>query len=182
VHKGQRHGPATVEQIRALLDRKEIEPDVQVWRTGMLEWKELRQSDLASIVATEPPPVDTHHIGNGFVWVLACLPLIYALIDAAVEVSNQQAAARSLSLGYPYNPSRGLPVQISFVINGLVAWLDYRRLEKAGYGSWTMRALAVLLTPVYLFLRAKRLKQRPTYGIAWIVSLVLGLLIYGSTI
>jgi hypothetical protein len=37
-----------------------------------------------------------------------------------------------------------------------------------------------LLTPVYLFLRAKRLKQRPYYAVAWILSLIVGFLIYAS--
>lgn len=65
-------------------------------------------------------------------------------------------------------------------MNGLLGLLDERRLRQAGYGSWKTRATAVLLTPVYLFIRAERLKQRPYYAAAWIIGLVIGILIYAS--
>jgi hypothetical protein len=86
---------------------------------------------------------------------------VFGVIEAAVSASNQEAAARSLVLGFPYHPSKGLPPQIPLIINALLGWLDDRRLKQAGYGSWVTRVTAVLLQPVYLFIRAKRLKQRP---------------------
>jgi hypothetical protein len=180
VAKGTRHGPTAATVIRELLKKKEIETDTQVWRKGMPEWKTLRESGLADLVAAEPPAISPQHIGNGYVWILAFLPLIFAIIEAAVTASNQEAAARSLVLGFPYHPSRGLPVQIPVVVNALFGWLDDRRLKQAGYGSWVTRATAVLLTPAYLFVRAKRLKQRPYYAVAWIVSLLVDLLIFAS--
>ena len=93
-------------------------------------------------------------------WTLAFLPLIWGLIDASIAASN--------------NPGKGLPVQIPFVINALFGWLDEVRLRKAGYGSKWMRAAAVLLVPVYLFARAKRLKQKPWYAICWIITFLIG--------
>ena len=180
VAKGTRQGPTTSAAIKELLKKKEIETDTQVWRKGMPEWKSLRESDLADFVAAEPPAISPQHIGNGYVWTLAFLPLVFAIIEAAVTANNQEAAARTLVLGFPYHPSQGLPPQIPFVVNGLFGLLDQRRLKQAGYGSWIARALAVLLTPVYLFVRAKRLMQRPYYAVAWIVSLVVGILIYAS--
>jgi hypothetical protein len=146
----------------------------------MTDWKSIRESDLAELVATEPPAVSPQHIGNGYVWILAFVPLIFGVIDAAVAASNQEAAARSLVLGFPYHPSRGLPPQIPFLISAVLGWLDDRRLKQAGYGSWVTRATAVLLPPVYLFLRAKRLKQRSYYAVAWVLSLIVGFLIYAS--
>jgi hypothetical protein len=180
VANGARQGPTTATTIKDLLNEKEIETDAQVWRKGMPEWKPLRESDLADLVAAEPPAISSKHIGNGYVWTLALLPLIFGVIEAAVSASNQEAAARSLVLGFPYHPSRGLPVQVPVVINALLGWLDDRRLKQAGYGSRLTRVTAVLFTPVYLFLRAKRLKQRPYYAVAWILSMIVGFLIYAG--
>src|SRR5690348_5908340 len=112
VANGTRQGPTTAAAIGVLLKKKEIETDTQVWRKGMPEWKSLRESDLAHLVAAEPPAISPQHIGNGYVWTLALLPLLFAIIEAAVTANNQEAAARSLVLGFPYHPSRGLPVQI----------------------------------------------------------------------
>jgi hypothetical protein len=177
---GTRQGPTTAAAIRELLNRKAIEADTQVWWKGMSEWKSLRESDLAEFVAAEPPAISAQHIGNGYVWTLALLPLVVGVIEAAVSASNQEAAARSLVLGFPYHPSKGLPFQIPLLVNALLGWLDDRRLQQAGYGSRTTRVTAVLLAPVYLFLRAKRLKQRPYYAVAWIISMIAGFLIYAS--
>lgn len=180
VANGTRRGPTTASSIKDLLNKKEIETDAQVWRKGMPDWKPLRESDLAELVAAEPPAISSKHIGNGYVWTLALLPLVIGVIEAVVSASNQDAAVRSLALGFPYHPSRGLPFQVPLVVNALLGWLDDRRLQQAGYGSRTTRITAVLLAPVYMFLRAKRLKQRPYYAVAWIISLIAGFLIYAS--
>jgi len=180
VANGSRQGPVPASAIRELLKRKELKTDTQVWRKGMPEWKSLRESDLAEFVAAEPPAISPQHIGNGYVWILALLPLLIGVIEAAVSASNQEAAARSLVLGFPYHPSKGLPFQIPLLVNALLGWLDDRKLKQAGYGSRVTRVTAVLFQPVYLFLRANRLKQRPYYAGAWIISFVAGLLIYAS--
>lgn len=180
VNGGARRGPTTATTIKDLLDKKEIETDTQVWRKGMPEWKPLPESDLRDLVAAEPPPVSSKHIGNGYVWTLALLPLVIGVIEAVVSATNQEAAVRSLALGFPYHPSRGLPYQVPLAVNALLGWLDDRRLRQAGYGSRTTRITAVLIAPFYLFLRAKRLRQRPYYAVAWIISMIAGFLIYVS--
>jgi hypothetical protein len=180
VAKGARQGPTTASAIKTLLGKKEIETDAQVWRKGMLEWTSLRESDLAELVATEPPAISPQRIGNGYVWTLAFLPLIWGIVDASIDASNQQAAARTIVLGFPYTPSKGLPVQIPVLVNALFGWLDELRLRKAGYGSKWMRVAAVLLTPVYLFARAKRLKQAPWYAVCWIVTFLLGIFLVAA--
>jgi hypothetical protein len=67
VAKGSRHGPTTAAAIKSLLDKKEIEIETQVWRKGMPDWRSLRESDLADLVAAEPPAISSQHIGNGYV-------------------------------------------------------------------------------------------------------------------
>jgi hypothetical protein len=180
VVNGTRQGPTTATAIKDLLDKSKIEMDTQVWRKGMLEWKSLRESDLGELVAAEPPAISPQQIGNGYVWMLALLPLVLGLTDAAISASNQDAAIRSLVLGFPYHSSKGLPFQVPAIINAVLGWLDDRRLKQAGYGSRLTRVTAVLLTPAYLFLRAKRLKQRPYYAIAWILSMIAGFIAYAS--
>lgn len=180
VANGARRGPTTAQTIKDLLSKKQIETDTPVWRQGMSEWKSLRESDLGDLVAAEPPAISSKHIGNGYVWTLALLPLVIGVIEAVVSASNQEAAVRSIALGFPYHPSRGLPYQVPLAINALLGWLDDRRLQQAEYGSRTTRLTAVLLAPVYLFLRAKRLKRRPYYAVAWIISMIAGFLIYAS--
>ncbi|WP_338691743.1 DUF4339 domain-containing protein [Bradyrhizobium sp. 26S5] len=99
IKDGARLGPVTASAIRAMIGRKEIEADAQVWRSGMPEWKRIRDSELADLVAAEPPPISSMHIGSGYVWVLAFLPLVFCFIEASIAASNQQAAARTVRIG-----------------------------------------------------------------------------------
>jgi superfamily I DNA/RNA helicase len=71
-----------------------------------------------------------------------------------------------------YRPS--VPWRLSFLVNTLLSVLNFLRLKKAGHRSLWLGLAATLLTPIYLFARAKRLKQPPFYAIAWIISLILG--------
>jgi hypothetical protein len=48
--------------------------------------------------------------------------------------------------------------------------VDAEQLKRAGYSSGWMTLFALLLAPVYLFLRAQRLRQTPTYGFVWIAT------------
>lgn len=166
--------------IKDLLTKNTIDAETQIWRKGMKEWSSIRDSDLGSFVASDPPAISSHLIGNGFVWTLAILPLVYGIIDASIGSTNQKALMWSGITGAPYHATKEFPWQIPFAINGLLGWLDEHRLRKAGYGSNWMRAAAVLLVPVYLFVRAKRLKQRPSYAVCWIVMFLLGLFIVAA--
>jgi hypothetical protein len=68
------------------------------------------------------------------------LPLVFGVIEAVVSASNQEAAARSLILGFPYHPSRGLPFQVPVVINAILGWLDDRRLKQGIWFSGNLTA------------------------------------------
>jgi hypothetical protein len=175
VDNGVKKGPATSKTIEDLLKSKTIATDTQVWRKGMIDWKTIRDSDLADLVAFEPPAVASSLIGNGYVWTLAFLPLVFGFIQAGIDYNNNMAAARSLVLGFPYDPSSATPWKLYFIINTGLLVLDYRRLKKAGYGSVWLALSGILLLPIYLFVRATKLKQKPWYAIAWIVSLIVGI-------
>lgn len=174
---GVRKGPVSAIAIKDLLTKNAIDAETQIWRKGMKEWLSIRDSDLGFFVASQPPAISSYLIGNGFVWTLAILPVVYGIINASIGSTNQKALIWSGITGAPYHAIKEFPWQISFAINGLLGWLDERRLSKAGYGSNWMRAAAILLVPVYLFVRAKRLKQRPSYAVCWIVMFLLGLIL-----
>jgi hypothetical protein len=180
VGDGQKNGPISAVTIRRLLNDRKISASTLVWRRGMKDWSTIRDSDLEAFVESEPPTISPQHIGNGYVWVLATLPLLWGFIDASIAYSNQEAAVRTIVLGFPYQPSRGLPWQLTFLVNGILGWLDDRRLQKAGYGTTWTRVFAVSFFPVYLFVRANRLKQRPSYAIVCIISFVVGMLLLAS--
>lgn len=180
VQSGEKRGPVSEAAIREMLERKEVQPDTQVWRKGMTQWISLRESDLGELVASEPPSLAPSTIGNGYVWVLALLPLLYGVVDASIAASNHKALVWSHIAGAPYRPSANLSWQIPTFINALLGFLDNQRLNKAGYGTFATRAMAIFLTPIYLFVRAKKLKQTPWYGITWIVTMIIGFILIAS--
>lgn len=60
VIRGQQAGPFTQEQIRQMLDRREIQPQQPVWKPGMAEWRPLSEVfDLIAIPSHSavPPPL-----------------------------------------------------------------------------------------------------------------------------
>jgi hypothetical protein len=164
VLNGARQGPTTATVVGELLKKKTIAADTQVWRKGMTEWKTVRESDLSELVAAEPPAISPQQISNVYVWTLAFMPLVFGLVEASNVVQNDFNLFRASSL-----------------VSGSLGLLDYfTKLKKAGYNSWGLRATSLLVPPVYLFWRAKVLKQRPYYAIAWIVSLIISLLLVSS--
>ncbi len=180
VDNGVRKGPISPENIKDLLNKKQIQADTQVWRKGMGDWKSIRESDLAEFVHAVPPAVSPLLIGNGLVWIIAILPLLFGLIDAAIVSDNQRRLATALVIGSPYHLAKGLPWYVPFLSNIAFGWFDERRLRRAGYSSHWMTAAYALLMPVYLVIRAKRLQQRPSYAIVWIVMFILGAFLVGA--
>jgi GYF domain 2 len=178
VEHGEKKGPISAVAVKSLLNSKEIAGDTYVWRKGMKDWCTIRESDLYGFVDNIPPPISSNLIGNAYVWIMAFLPIIFAVIDASVGSYNQDEAARFWSLGFTPHPiNADVALKIFAPINGLFALLDFQRLKKAGYATWQRGLLAFFLPVVYLFIRAKLLKQRPYYAIVWIAMFVLGVLI-----
>jgi hypothetical protein len=178
VEQGEKNGPISAVAIKHLLNTKKIAADTFVWRKGMKDWCTIRESELYGFVDNQSPAISSHMIGNGFVWIMAFLPIIFAVFDSSISAYNQDESARFWGLGMQPDPiSENLSWTIYGVVNGLFGWLDCRRLKKAGYGAWRRRALAFFIPVIYLFIRARLLKQRPYYAIAWLIMFVLGLLI-----
>ena len=66
---------------------------------------------------------------------------------------------------------------IPLLVNAAPCLTDAAQLKRAGYGSGWMTLFALLLAPAYLFMRAQRLPQTPTYGFVWIASLIVSIIV-----
>lgn len=181
VQDGSQRGPVSADELKALLRSKTIDPETQVWRAGLGEWRSVRTSELADTVENIPPPISPALVRNGLVWTVALVPLVFGLIDASIAYENERVRAFALMLGrtvknaYPEIPA-AIPA-------GITLWLcvwDFLRLRKVGYDLRKIIWTAFILPPVYLFIRAKRVKQRPTYAITWIVTTLIYLLLMAA--
>lgn len=180
VDNSVRKGPVSSSVFKALLTKGGISADTQVWRKGMTDWKTLRESDLGELVVAIPPAVSSEHIGNGLVWIIAFAPLLFGVIDASLIQDNERRLAWTLATGKVHSLSHGVPWQLPYLTNIVFGWFDERRLRRAGQSSRWMMAAFVLLMPVYLFARAKKLKQRPSYAVTWIVTFITAIFLVGT--
>ena len=69
---------------------------------------------------------------------------------------------------------------IPALANATLCILDEKQLKRAGYNSGWMTLFALLLAPVYLFMRAQRLRQTPSYGYVWIASFIVSIILQGA--
>lgn len=170
-HGGQRMGPVPAAKLQELLAAQTIGDETPIWRKGLADWKPLRDTEFGAHVKDEPPPIAPSLVNNTLVWTLALAPIAYLFLDAAIldyQIAN------------PYQDN-SIVAALSWVIpiaaNAALCLLDERQLKRAGYDSASLTFFALLLAPVYLFVRAKRLRQTPTYGFAWIASFVVSILL-----
>jgi hypothetical protein len=105
-------------------------------------------------------------VSNGVVWTVAFVPLISVFLQLALAGPLGTTAA---SLWY-----------IAPILNVILCLADEANLKKAGHNTKGMGVWAFLLVPVYLFVRAARLKQNNGYAIVWLVSFGLSLFIPGT--
>jgi hypothetical protein len=168
---GRRIGPIPIDKLRELLEQEIIDGDSPVWRKGMADWQPLRNTEIGTHLGEAPPPVRPSDINNGFVWALAVAPIAYIFVQIAVI--DYQA----FHLGEDLSFSSALVWLIPALANATLCILDEQQLKRAGYSSGWMTLFALLLAPVYLFMRAQRLHQTPSYGYAWIASFVASIIL-----
>ena len=164
---GQRLGPVTADKLRELLAAQSIDGETPIWRKGLGDWQPLRMTEIDTVLKDAPPPVAASHVNNLLVWTLAFMPIAYVFVDALIygyRVNHPEADQTFLN---------SLSWMIPFAINGGLCFGDERQLALAGHNTKNLQILAVFLAPVYLFVRAKRVKQPPTYGYVWIGSFII---------
>lgn len=171
---GQRKGPVQADDLRALLATQTIDGETPIWRKGLKDWLPLHQSEIGAILPDGPPPVASTQINNGLVWTLAVAPIAYLIIEVLIRGYQLSQPGEDFPL------SSALIWIVPIATNCTLCLLDEQQLKQAGYSSGWMTFFAVLLAPVYLFMRAQRLRQTPTYGYVWIASFVVSLLLQAS--
>lgn len=167
---GQRKGPVPADELNKLLAAQTIDGDTPVWRKGFTDWQPLRTTDLGTDIRDTPPPVAPTHVNNSLVWILAVAPIGYVLLTGWRDAEI---------LEDPYGDHsfiQFIALVIPLMLNATLCLLDERQLKQAGYADKWLTLFGVLLAPVYLFLRAKRLRQFPSYGIVWVILFVVSLL------
>jgi hypothetical protein len=161
-------GPVPAEKLTELLNTQTVDEETVVWRKGQADWLPLRSTEISA--ALKDTPVAPTHLNNGLVWAAAIAPIPFAIFDAILV-----GAVSQMDDDYAWLAILGWAIPAA--INATLCLLDERQLKKAGYGTGWLTLFAFLLAPVYLFVRAQRVKQKPTYGFAWIACFGLSLLL-----
>jgi GYF domain 2 len=179
---GERKGPVGADQLRELLAAQTIDHETPIWKKGQTGWQSLRTTEIGTQLNDLPPPIAARDINNGLVWTLAFMPLAYLLLNVIILKYSQTQI-----IDWQYED----PVHTKFyslfiapltwlvpiAINGALCIADSKRLECAGYNSRWMKLFALLLAPVYLFARAQRLRQTPSYGFVWVGTFIASILL-----
>lgn len=159
---GARVGPVSSATIKQLArNNHTIYRFTKVWQDGMSEWKKAEDTELGKYFEG-PPPLTGDGVNNTFVWILAFAPIIGINIESF--------------LGALFNSNSKMLWLITIGLNIILAVLDERKLNAGGHNTRALGLGSAWLVPVYLYKRAKALKQNLAYFIVWIVSFVLILL------
>jgi hypothetical protein len=179
---GQRKGPVAADKLHELLAAQTIDGETPIWRKGLADWQPLRTTEIGTQLKDTPPPIAANHVNNGLVWALALAPIAYLFLDLAI-LNSQTAHIIQWQDDTPvYDPFFGtfiapLAWLVPLLTNAALCLLDTEQLKRAGYSSGWMTFFALLLAPVYLFVRAQRLRQTPTYGFVWVASFIVSIIL-----
>lgn len=174
---GQRKGPVSADQLRELLAAQTIDGETSIWRKGLTDWQPLRTTEIGASLKETPPPIAANDINNGLVWALAFAPIAYLFVDVALlSYQNSHPPGDTFFEAF----LRPLTWLVPVTANAILCLVDAEQLKRAGYSSGWMTLFALLLAPVYLFVRAQRLRQTPTYGFVWIASFIVSIILRAS--
>lgn len=151
---GKKTGPISSSKIKNFVKNNHtIYRFTKVWRDDMPEWKKADDTELAQYFEG-PPPLTGDSVNNTIVWVLSFAPIIGEIIFSELFHLRQSWI-------------------LYFGLNVALSLLDEKKLNAAGHNTRALGLGSAWLVPVYLFKRAKALKQNLAYFIVWIVSFVL---------
>lgn len=152
---GERSGPISEGKICELIKSNHLSLDNSVWKEGFKDWKSIQDTDLSiHFDKKSPPPLMGDKINNSIVWALAFAPIFGLLLENFFAGIFQSKVS---SLWF-----------ITLALNITLCYMDEVRLRKAGHSSDKLKSW-VWLVPVYLFQRAKLLKQKYSYFAAWMM-------------
>lgn len=157
---GVRSGPVSEAQILDLIATHKLGRMSYVWSQGMTDWMTIETTPFSRQFAGTPPPLTGAAINNTLVWWLAFGPLL------GIVLAGFLAGLTGKDIIDFWWTTLALNIALSVA--------DEKKLKKAGHDTASM-GLAFIV-PVYLFKRAKVLKQSNSYFVVWVVLFVLSLL------
>lgn len=173
---GQRIGGVSEQEIIELIKNQAITYGATVWKTGFPDWMMIENTELrCHLEKSAPPPLTGHQVNNTLVWLLAFAPIIGLALEyfvSGVMHSDSEYLTQSAAENGDY-------WYITLILNIALCVWDARRLKTAGINTTTFRGWRWLV-PVYLFQRAKMLKQNQAYFIIWIICFFITLTSRGA--
>lgn len=168
--KGMRRGPVAELAITQLIKEGKLTYGNMVWKKGLKDWIKLEDSDLKiHLNDDQPPPLTGDMVNNTLVWILAFAPIIGLFIGYIVACREFSGFSEQTILNEVRN---GRYWYIVLALNLGLAYFDEMRLRQAGHNTDKFKGMTWLV-PVYLYQRAKALKQNNAYFITWIVCFIL---------
>lgn len=168
---GQRLGGIEESAMIALIQSGKLRHGNSVWKQGFADWVKLEETPLRThLDQLSPPPLTGQHVSNSLVWVLAFAPILGLFLEGFVAMLVYDSENRAMNA-----VSDGKFFYITVALNILLSVLDEKRLQKAGHNTSAFKGW-VWIVPVYLYQRAKQLKQSLAYFAVWIACFVLVLL------
>jgi hypothetical protein len=138
-----RAGPFEDAEMAQQIAGGTVHRGTEVWAQGMPEWRKASTTQLAGYFVS-PPPLPARRL-NTYVWWMVLGPYLVSFV-----VESLLGGDTGISLFTAY---------LAMVAFGV--W-DAQALDRAGLERPNM-GWVVVLPPVYLWERARRLGQRPTY-------------------
>ena len=164
-YNGQDVGPISETDMEKFIDDGKITLETLVWEESLSEWIKAGDSVLKEHLATVKPSLTNIKVNNIIAWILAFAPLgvflEYVIIHFFCK-SDTSFKVTHMFLGYS-----------TMIPSICLAYFDESRLRKVGYG---INAYIIWLVPVYLFLRARTLKQSNICSVIWLICFVVWIL------
>ncbi len=162
-------GPVTKDDLIAMIRRRDLLGSSLVWTPEMADWLPVSETDLASFIPPEPPPVEAptvppsaypypgmqrpvtgadaltekKKINNVFAFILAISPVILFVVSLFL-------------LPEDISDPKYLYFMFLTSLCTIVLWLlDLRMVRAAGYETRGWSFWGILLLPVYFYMRAK---------------------------
>lgn len=168
IHGGDRNGPVILQELKEMYENNRLSEQTMVWTKEFGDnWKcleevaEIRNYD-------EPPLVPLSAISNFWFYLLVAVPIMGAILETIMmEIDPENFSSETGNVG----------IMIFIGMNVIFGMLDERQIKKSGrkdlaqgIGVW-----ALMIVPVYIFLRGRRTGKGAWPLLGWISALFIGI-------
>ena len=149
---GAETGPLSQSEVNSAINVT-INRDTLMWKAGMQDWIKAEEIETFKVAFNNVRPLlPASAVSDKWAWCLATLPIIawYAIAYIWFKLNMQTHALSSA------------PWIVGVLLNCIFAFLDYRVIERSRReiaGSNLLLIIGCILVPVYLFVRAVKLKS-----------------------